>query len=422
MNREFLLEAVIGITLGLLLVALVAITAPAQPGAGVWRRGVAAAGLIPATLAVPLAVERGVDLLGVVLLILVVAGALLAAHLQASRVGASAGPSSPVVVALRVAVATGVTVMLVTAAAQTLSIVARVEWRVVAISIAAVAALVVLAAGRVGAARSGGWAIGLLLVLAVLVLAIGAFLGSPAGALGSTVEVEGLGVGQWAALALAVILTAAMSPGTRGMARRAGSPGVVRGILLVSGTLLLAGFGLLMLFDGSIVGPSLQLSTLPANIDAVPGPMLVVLATLTVVFTASCALTLAGLDPHEASGDDADHTAMSASGSIMVAAVALAGVLIALTGPGVERALIMTGVLAAVGVALDRGGSTVSVPAAVVGLAVGLLCVVALVATDQLALGWPAAAASGLAALAVGALNRGRQPASELAHTGPPAR
>ena len=48
----------------------------------------------------------------------------------------------------------------------------------------------------------------------------------------------------------------------------------VRALAGLLAVVLLGGGGLLMFYAGSIISPSLQFSTLVANLDIVPGPML----------------------------------------------------------------------------------------------------------------------------------------------------
>lgn len=373
MNREFLLEAVLGITIGLLLAVVAMYRTSKPPSAGVLRRAGMVGVLVYALVAAQALVQSGMTWIGVLFLLV-----LLAATVGASVAGRSRSSTGPSSDWTRRLVGVGLTTAMLIAAGQTLSMVGLVDPRVVVLVIAVMAALFVARAELASSSRVGSLAMWLMVVPVVIALALGVLLGDPGQAVSPIIEVQGL---EWAtALGLLVSFTALgwSDPGMR--SRLEGHAGVpIRMLVGVGLVVLLICGGLLMFFGGAILAPSMQFFVVPANIDALPGLAGVLIAVVTVLFIALTTATMSGI----------------ADGTVKWLAIgAAASTVLALIDPGLDRVVIATSLVAAVlvGSRGERGTR--------LGLAAALIGIVTLTVTGQLTFGWPAA----LAAVVVAAI------------------
>lgn len=398
MNRTFLLEAALGVTFGLLLAVLVASIAKA-PGAGVQRRATMLAALTYAVIIVPLVVGEGMTLAGLLLTAVVLCMPLAGAALAGRRgAGRPSGPSW-----LGLLVPFGLVTAVLIAAGQTLAVMGLLDPRTVVVVVALVAGIVVLVNGAAGVAKVGSWAVWLLIVPVLLAVALGFLLSSLGAALEPTAQVDGPSAGQWVAFAVALFALGWVDPALRGTAGHAASVRpwrVLVGVLLL---VLLGGGGLLMFFAGSIVSPSLQFSTLVANLDIVPGPMFVMLAILTMLFVALISQILSA-------------TVTRSDGSIRVSkatVLLVLVVLLVLLAPGLERVVVVTALVAA---GIAPAGAVGSRRGSLVGLAAGVVAALLLWLFDALEFGWLAAGAlvavgmvAGIASATDGSRDRNEQ-------------
>lgn len=398
MNRDIALEASLAVAVGLLIVVWAGFRSSNAPRPGAMRRGGIAAVLTYGVLAVPVFATSGLTLVGLAVLLVVMALAFTASRLSLSRSrgGDRSGPESGAERYAGAAVAVGITAVLLISAGQTLSLLSRLDPRVIVVAIALVAALLAGAQGVAGTHRIGSTALWFVCVLVVAALAIGFYLGTPDVVIDPIRLVDGVSVGAAIAIGL-VLLAIGWADTTMRASALAGrwSPARTLGGALVIVALIV--LGLLMLLGGGILVPSMEFFTIPANIDMIPGAAGVVLVILTVVFTALVALAVAGparvVTPPIPDAVDDD----PAPGWV-VAVATLAG-LLALVDVGAPLLLLLTGLVAAalMGSQLfdDRGGWGL-----VAGLVAAVIAAVVLLATGQTELGWP----TSLALVATGAV------------------
>jgi len=370
MNREFLLEAVLGITLGLLIAVLAVYRTAKAPKPGALRRGGMIAVLVYAVLGSSVIVRTGMTWLG--LLVLLVLVCLPVAALLVGR--QRPAPEGEVAVWVRRGVSVGLTAAMLIAAGQTISLVSLVDPRVLVVVIAVMTGLLVAAQGLAASGRVGSLAMWLLIVPVLISLALGILLGKAGQAVDRIIEVDGLSL--WTAISLGLAFLA-LGRADAGLAssRDGGKWSPLRLLAGVFGVVILISFGLLMFFGGAILSPSMQFFVVPANIDAVPGLAGLLLVILTVLFTALVASPMNGL-----------HT-QGADGWRWVARGATLAVVLALLDPGMDVVVIATSLLAAA-FALARSARGV-----MLGLVVAVAALIALVATTNTTFGWPSALA-----------------------------
>ena len=373
MNREFLLEAVLGITVGLLLSVVAVYRTANPPSAGVLRRAGMVGLLVYALLGAQVLVRQGMTWIGVLfLLVLLVIAAFSALAGQQRAVG---GPVSDWA---RRLIGVGLTAAMLIAARQTLSMIGLVDPRVVVIVVAGLASLLVAREALVASGRIGSLAMWLMILPVLICLALGVLLGDPSQSVAPIIDVTGV---QWASALGLVVAFAALGWTDPGMAAtgegRSGVP--VRMLVGVGLVVLLICAGLLMFFGGAVVAPSMQFFVVPANIDALPGLAGVLIAALTVLFTALVTGALNGVRRLDAG-----------TRWLMIAAVA--AVVLALIDPGLDWVVIATSLVAAglVGSRAERG-TQVGLAAAVIGIAV-------LTWTGYMSFGWQSALAAALVA------------------------
>lgn len=376
MNREFLPEAVAGITVGLLLAVLAVYRTSKAPSAGVMARGGMIAILLYAIIASQVLVTDGLTAIGMVLLLIMVClpvvGMMLAE--RETRV-AGTGPD-----VARIIVSIGLVAAMLIAAAQTLSTLSRVDPRTLVVVLAVVTGLLVALEGGRASGRIGSLAVWLLIVPIVLCLALGFLLGSVGQAVSPIIRTGGVPVATVVCLMVAFVVLGAADAGLAASHRAGGwSPVRVLGGVFV--VLILLVFSMLMFFGGAIIAPTVQFFVVPANIDALPGLAGVLLAVLSLLFAAVVASALSGLRP----------VAESASVRTFVLGAA-AAVVVALVNPGLEWVVIATGLVAAA-VALARTARGV-----LGGLVAAAVVIVVLTLTGSMTWGWWSAL--GIAAVA----------------------
>ena len=290
MNREFLPEAVIGLTIGLLLAVLAVYRTKKPAKRGVMSRGAMIAVLLYAIVAAQVLVRDGMTFIGLLLLLVMVclpvAGMMLAAR----------GPyvtGTPAQVG-RVLVSVGLAAAMLIAAGQTLSMLSLVDPRMLVVVLAGVTGLLVAFDGMRAAGRIGSLAVWLLIIPIVLTLALAFLLGNIGQAVSPIIRTGGLPIATVVSLMAAFLVLGAADMALAASQRSAGwSP--VRVLGGVFAVVILLAFGMLMFFGGAILAPTVQFFVIPANLDALPGLAGVVLAVLTVLFAAVVASALSGL-------------------------------------------------------------------------------------------------------------------------------
>lgn len=413
MNRESLLEMAIGITLGLVILAVAAYRSNKAPTPGVLRRNAMLALLTYAVIAAPVFTPTGMTVVGLVGLLIVVVLAFLGASL-AGRFNADSDQGGAQYV--QALVSTGVAAILLIATGQTISLVSRVDPRVVVIVIGVIAAMLVAAQGLVASSRISSLTVWLLLVPIFISLALGFGLGNVAVVFSPIRVIEAAPIPAILAVAVAVFLLGWADNSLAATARIARwSP--IR-VLSWTVVVLLAVFvGMLMFFGGAIFAPSMEFFVVPANIDALPGLAAVLLAVLTVLFAALVANALAsagmlGSDKPTAAQDSEspdDELALNdprfAVDKVWVWVPAAAAIVVALIDPTSGRVLVFTALVAAavVGSQLAQGDR---VRAALAGLIVAVLLTIVLGVAGQLQLGWWAIAAMVVTVLVAFAVGR----------------
>jgi hypothetical protein len=144
MNREVLLEVTIGLTVGLLVVVLAAFRSGRLPRPGVTRRAAMLGLFTYAIIAAPVLTVSGMTFVGMIALVVIVALALAGSVLSRRFASGSGVPAHRYVQGL---VGSGVAAVLLIAAAQTLSLISRVDPRVLVLVLGVVVAVLVAYVG-----------------------------------------------------------------------------------------------------------------------------------------------------------------------------------------------------------------------------------------------------------------------------------
>ncbi|HQR79573.1 MAG TPA: hypothetical protein PLT68_05070 [Actinomycetota bacterium] len=363
MNREFLLEAVLAIVIGLLVVVLSVYRTSKEPKAGPMRRGGMVALLVYVVIAAPVIVRDGMTAWGLLALLILAAVPVAGMQLAGSRPAAQG--TAPEYA--RRLVSIGLAAAMLIAAGQTLSMLSLVDPRVLVVVLAVVTALLVAQDGLAASGRIGSLAMWLMVIPVLIALALGFLLGRPGQAVGAIIKVDGPSL--WTLLALAVglfVLGGADAGLAASRAQDGWSPGrVLAGVFAL---VILIGAGLLMFFGGAILAPSMQFFVVPANLNLLPGLAGLVLAVLTVLFAALVASPIGGLR----TGDASAH---------WVSIGAAVAVVLALLDPGLEWIVVAASLLAASLAARTARGT-------MVGLIVAVVAGVVLTLTGNMAFGW----------------------------------
>ena len=432
MNRELLLEASLGLTVGLLVVVLAAFRSGRSPRPGVTRRAAMMGLLTYAIIAAPVLTVSGMTALGMIVLVVIVALALAGSLLSRRFAPISDGPAHGYVQGL---VGSGVAAILLIAAAQTLSLISRVDPRVLVLVLGVVAALLVAGQGLAASGRIGSVAMWLMIVPIVISLALGFLLGDVS-AVVSPIRI-GAEIPYVAILAVAVAIFALgwVDGGLRAT-NAVGRWSPLRVLIWVAVVIVAIILGLLMFLGGIIFAPSMEFFVVPANIDALPGLAGVLLAVLTVMFAALVAGVLAGVGALPGGvragvgaqagaqagarvGDESSVRAAEPDGDEAAVPVASAwvwtgagiAIVVALIDPGSQQLVVGAGLLAAglIGAQVSRARSAAGVIAGVLST---IVAIVVLALLDQLRLGWGSIVATllvSLLALLAGRLTGSRE-------------
>ena len=373
MNRENLPEVVLAVTLGLLFVVVATYRTAQDPKPGVRRRAAMASLLVYAFIAAPVFVTTGMTFWLLLILLVALALPLVATTLSGRRTRDPEGAGES---AVRVLVGTGLVTALLISAGETLSLLGRIDPRMVVIVIAVIAALVVVGQGLVGGSRAGSLALWLLIVPALISIALGIFLGSASAAISPIILVP---PPSWAAVVVVAVglFVIGWADNALRLTTGATGPGPWRTWLGAAVVVTAIAFGQLMFLGGAVIAPSLQFFVLPANLDALPGLAGVMLAILTVVFTALVALVLTGAADAGAAGTGTTRT--------WVVVVALVAAGIALFDPGLDQILVVTALAGAALVGAHLGARAIGRGVAA-GLITAAIAAVLLTVTSRLEL------------------------------------
>ena len=404
MNREFLPEAVIGITVGLLLAVLAVYRTKKAPSSGVMTREGMISILLYAIVAAQVLVRDGMTIIGLVLLLVMVCLPVVGMMLVARGPRVAGTPAR----VGRTIVSVGLAAAMLIAAGQTLSMLSLVDPRTLVIVLAAVTGLLVAFDGMRAAGRIGSLAVWLLTVPILLTLVLGFLLGNAGQAVSPIIRTGGVPIATVVSLMAAFLVLGAADSALAASHKAAGwSPVRVLGGVFV--VVILIAFGMLMFFGGAIVAPTVQFFVIPANLDALPGLAGVILAVLTMLFAAIVASALSGL---LAVGVGADEAAVAdqsdaGDGEVVVRPAAQAtdlrlfgigvgvALLIALVNPSMEWVVIATS-LAAAAVATATAARGV-----LIGLVVAGVLVVVLTVTGSMTWGlWTVLSVAGVAIVA----------------------
>lgn len=394
------MEMVLGITLGLLVMVLAAYRSKKAPKVGVLRRNAMLVLITFALISVPLLTPNGMTVVGLVGLLVIMGLGLLGATMAARyRQGTSAQPAKYV----QALVSTGLAAALLIASAQTLSLVSRVDPRVLVLVLGVLAAVLVTGQGLVSNARISSFAMWLLLVPLVIAVALGLGLGNFSVVLSPIRLTETAPFAAVIAMAVVVFLLG-WNDTSLAMTQRIGRWSPIRVLSWACVSVLVIALGLLMFFGGAIFAPSMEFFVVPANIDALPGLSVVLLAVFTVLFGALVANALASagslgsfepavqLSPQADAEDDQQvvrevtDPIFAVQPSWVWAATGIA-MLVALIDPSMMRVLVITGLVAAASAGSQlsrddagRGG--------IAGLLAAVIMTVVLQLVGQLTLGW----------------------------------
>ncbi|MFN8126474.1 MAG: hypothetical protein U0R64_08220 [Candidatus Nanopelagicales bacterium] len=371
MNRENLPEVVVAVTLGLLFVVAAAYRTAKDPKLGVRRRAAMASLLVYAVVAAPVFVASGMTFWSLLILVVVLALPLVGADLARRH---SSDPESAGESAARALVGVGLATVLLISAAETLSLIGRVDPRVVVIALAVIAALVVMGQGLVGGSRAGSLALWLLIVPALISLALGIFLGSVSASVAPIIQVPGL---SWTAVVVVAlgVFVIGWADNTVRITSAASGPGPWRTWLGAAVVVLVIAFGQLMFLGGAVIA---LVAVLRAPREPGHRPWI-------------------GRgdhrDPHRRlhglGGSGACRGGRRGAGTGLtgpwVAGVGVVAAAIALFDPGADRVLIVTSLAAAALVGAQIGGRAVGRGVAA-GLVTAMIAAVLLAVTSRLEL------------------------------------
>ncbi|GAA3966221.1 hypothetical protein [Gordonia caeni] len=393
MNRDITLEASLAIAVGLLIVTWAAFRSTDPPAPGALRRGGMAATLTYAVLAVPVLVTRGLTLIGLIVLLVATALAFTAStySLHRSQTGDGAAPpeTAPERYA-RCAVSIGVAAVLLIAAGQTLSLLSSLDPRVIVLAVAVVAAWIAYAQGLAATHRVGSVTMWLMFIPIVLCLALGIYLGSPGVIITPIRDVDGVTAATGVGIVVLLIVIGWADNTLRNSAlighwsrwRTLAGPLIVAALIVI---------GLLMLLGGSILVPSMEFFTVPANLDMLPGLAGGALAILTVLFTALVAHAFSGAARAGITATPGEQNDEFAVAPAWLLGAAITAAVLALLDPGAGLLLLLTALVAAALMGTQLAAQTGG-PGRAVGLAIGVVAgvivVIVLFLTGQTGIGW----------------------------------
>lgn len=290
MNRASTLEMVLGITIGLIFVGIAAYRSGKVPSPGVVGRGAAIGLLSYALLAAPLFTHVGMTLVGLIALLIMIGLALWGSALAEKH----PAPTTTAATVLRLIASIGFACALLIAAAQTLSLLGKVDPRVTVILLVVAIAFTVAGQGLVASSRISSTAMWFMLVPTILAIALGIFLGSTAVAVAPIREADPFPI--WATICgFIAVFALSWIDGSLARDRASSDWSTKRSAIWAIVVGLIFGWGQLMLFGGAIFAPSMEFFVVPANIDAVPYLGTVLLAVTTVIFAGFIARSFASI-------------------------------------------------------------------------------------------------------------------------------
>ncbi|AVL99312.1 hypothetical protein C6V83_02375 [Gordonia iterans] len=303
---------------------------------------------------------------------------------------------------MRFAVSTGITAVLLISAGQTLSLLSRLDPRIIVLAITVVAGYLVYAQQLAATHRIGSTAMWFMIVPVVLSLAVGFYLGGP-GVVASPVRlVDGLSASAGVGIAVVMIVIgwADNTLRTSALVGRWSRPRTLGGAVIIVALIVI---GMMMLLGGAVLVPSMEFFTIPANLDMLPGLAGLMLMIHTILFTAFVAHALSGaaraglpVDPGPADPVSADDEPNSESGAppsefavapSWLTAAAVVAAALALFDVGAPVLLLLVALVAAalMGAQLAGSGGDLGIAA---GIVVAVVAAIVLLATGVAALGW----------------------------------
>ena len=245
---------------------------------------------------------------------------LLAAHLVSGlRLEGSTYRATSGIVAM------GLVAALLSAAGQTLSLLGRVNPIVATITIAVTSTVIAVAAGTSGAARVGRWLSWTVVVLVAATVAAGAYLGRPADLTDPVVTAQALPPTASVLLAMSMFVLGATDPSLRAYLHGASNRVVARTMGGLFTLLLLLGLGLLLVFGGVFVAPSLAFFLVPANLGVTPILLVVAMAIAAFWFCFAVTSLLSGAagEPTGESGNANSRLAWAGGVGLLALGIAL---------------------------------------------------------------------------------------------------
>lgn len=306
MNRESTLEMVLGITIGLIFIGIAAYRSGKVPSPGVVGRGAAIGLLSYALLAAPLFTHVGMTLIGLICLLIMIGLALWGSGLAAKN----PAPTTTAATVLRLVASIGFACALLIAAAQTLSLLGKVDPRILVILLLVAVGFLVAGQGLVASSRISSTAMWFMLVPMLLAIALGVFLGSAAVAVAPIREADPFPI--WATICgFIAVFALSWVDGSLARDRASSDWSTKRSAIWAIVVGLIFGWGQLMLFGGAVFAPSMEFFVVPANIDMLPYLSTALLAVGTVILAAFIARSFAsiGVIGQELSGESAAQTA-----------------------------------------------------------------------------------------------------------------
>lgn len=363
--------------LALLVLALLAITAGIRNGDNRAQRAnggptsMFVAALAYVVVLAPVVIPYGLVLATTLLLIVVIALPAISAGL-AVKIRARLGDSAREVYDWAgVLVSFALLAGLLATAGSVISLMGGLNRMLVTAVIGLAAAGYLLAQGREAASRTSRWTLGFALVIPVILLLGGAVVSSPEVLVDSLVPYEPLPLGSAAALVLAVAACGVVDPSMGTVLRGSAKPGkaALWGAVIAAGFVLVFGLGLVLIYGGAFVAPTLQAFLLAAAPPLVIGYFLF----FAVFVLASAADTQLAAGSEVAAERISPMKRRPITFVMVVLAIVLAGVVPA---PGQILAIAATIAAAAFGAVLPAAAGKLPDLSATVGVAVGVVAAV----------------------------------------------
>lgn len=360
--------------LALLVLALLAITAGVRNGDNRAKRAnggpttIFVAALAYVIVLAPLVIPYGLVLATVLLLIVVIAlpaiGAGLAVKTRA-RLGSNA---RDVYDWTGVLVAFALLTCILATAGSVISLMGGLNRLLVTAVIGLAGAGYLLAQGREAASRTSRWTLGFALVIPIILLLGGAVVSQPAVLVDSLVPFEALPLGTAAALVAAVAVCAFVDPSMGTVLRGSQKPGkaALWGAVIAGGFVLIFGIGLVLMYGGAFVAPTLQAFLLAAAPPLVVGYFL---------FFAVFVLGSAADTQLAAGSEVAANNVSPAKRRPITAVMVVLAILFAMVFPAPGQIFSVTAMIAAAAFGAVLPAATGKLPelSAIPGVAVGII-------------------------------------------------